>query len=745
MKATKLTSSNPNETDRPALARTLGSPSRIAESANRIQRVLTACVALFALSFFLGTSMAYAEGPELFTLLPADQPKAMSEAQRLRIDRIKQRPTTASVTLVRVAANALKGDSTRISLPEGKKLNFSKSKIETRSVNDFTWFGALSGIAGKATLVVHDNNITGTIRGDDGDLYRVEPVGSGVHALIKVDVSRFPPDEPPTPRKREERRGDAGPRPDKATDTPKSDSPVGIDVLVAHTTAARTAVSDIAATVQLAVAEANQSYENSGINITLTMVDSFEVSYSESGKSFDTILADFVGMADVNKRRNDSGADMAVLIIDQPDFCGLADAILANASNAFAIVHYDCATGYYSFAHELGHLQGARHDPATDPTTTPFAYGHGFQHTSPPPSWRTIMAYNCSGGCSRLQYWSNPNINHSGSAMGTASTSNNARVLNETASTVAGFRTRPPAGTAYGVISGTGSKESGSPNWTCRFNAAAKRYEVSISGENYFYRDYATMVTPSFGTGNRGYCTSGSVEDKLVIECYDHMGNPVAPVTLAFASFKKPDGLVPAKPPLAYGAISGAGNKESGSANWTCSFNAAAKQYEVAISGENYFYRDYATMVTPSFGTGNRGYCTSGSVEDKLVIECYDHMGNPVAPVTLAFASFKKPDGVVPAKPPLAYGAISGAGNKESGSANWTCSFNAAAKRYEVAISGENYFYRNYTTIVTPSFGTGNRGYCTSGSVEDKLLIECYDHQGNPVAPVTFSFVTYKQ
>lgn len=393
----------------------------------------------------LGISMAFAEAPELFTPLPADQLKDVSPAQTQRIDQIKQRPTTMSVSLVRIAANALSGNSTRMSLPNAKTLNFDKSNVETRSTTDFTWFGTLSGVPGKATLVVHDGNITGTIR-DDGNLYRVEPVGNGVHAVIKVDESRFPPDHPPS-FKDKEKHGDIRPiTPAEPRDTKRSDGPVGIDVLVAYTSAAHTAVSDIAATIQLAVAEANQSYQNSGVNIRLTLVDSFEISYSESGKTYDTILADFVGMADVNNRRNSSGADMAAMIINQSDYCGLADAIQANASNAFAIVHYDCATGYYSFAHELGHLQGARHDPANDPTTTPFAYGHGFQHTSPSPRWRTIMAYNCSPSCSRLQYWSNPNINYNGTAMGTATTNDNARVLNETATTVAGFRSPPVPG-----------------------------------------------------------------------------------------------------------------------------------------------------------------------------------------------------------------------------------------------------------------------------------------------------------
>jgi hypothetical protein len=303
----------------------------------------------------------------------------------------------------------------------------------------------LRDVPGQATLVVHDGNITGSIQ-DQGALYRIEPVGNGVHALIKVDQGRFPPEHPPS-FEQKERRGDVQ-APPTIQDANRSDGPVGIDVLVAYTTTAGNAVADINATIQLAVAEANQSYVNSGINIKLNLVDSFEVAYSETGKTFEQVLADFVANTTVQNRRNGSGADLAAMIINKTDYCGLADAIMANASTGFAVVHYDCATGYYSFAHELGHLQGARHDPANDPTTTPFAYGHGLQHNSPAPVWRTIMAYNCQNNCPRLQYWSNPNIQYSGVAMGTAATNDNARVLNATAKTVAAFKNRPVTSSA---------------------------------------------------------------------------------------------------------------------------------------------------------------------------------------------------------------------------------------------------------------------------------------------------------
>ena len=66
-------------------------------------------------------------------------------------------------------------------------------------------------------------------------------------------------------------------------------------------------------------------------------------------------------------------------------------------------------------------------------------YGHGYQYNTSP-KWRTIMAYACSGGCPRLNYWSNPNKLYNGKPMGTTTRSDNTRVLNTTRGTVAAFR-----------------------------------------------------------------------------------------------------------------------------------------------------------------------------------------------------------------------------------------------------------------------------------------------------------------
>ena len=49
-------------------------------------------------------------------------------------------------------------------------------------------------------------------------------------------------------------------------------------------------------------------------------------------------------------------------------------------------------------------------------------------------------ATSTSGGCPRLNYWSNPNKLYNGAPMGTTTRSDNTRVLNNTRGTVAAFR-----------------------------------------------------------------------------------------------------------------------------------------------------------------------------------------------------------------------------------------------------------------------------------------------------------------
>ncbi len=88
---------------------------------------------------------------------------------------------------------------------------------------------------------------------------------------------------------------------------------------------------------------------------------------------------------------------------------------------------------------------------------------------------------------------------------------------------------------AYGTVNSAGTKQSGTGNWSSRYNSRFKRYEVTISGERYYYLRYSTLITPA---GDVRYCRSSSVGGKLLVYCYDQNGT-VQPSRFGFVTFKK--------------------------------------------------------------------------------------------------------------------------------------------------------------------------------------------------------------
>ena len=87
---------------------------------------------------------------------------------------------------------------------------------------------------------------------------------------------------------------------------------------------------------------------------------------------------------------------------------------------------------------------------------------------------------------------------------------------------------------------------------------------------------------------------------------------------------------------------------------------------------------------------------------------------------------------------PIAYGNIYSDATINSGSGNFTCSWNII--RYEIAIDGVAYNNVNYTTLVTPHGGVVIPG---TGWASSKLYVYMYNTSGNPVQK-GFSFAIYK-
>ena len=191
----------------------------------------------------------------------------------------------------------------------------------------------------------------------------------------------------------------------------------------------------------------NASFSNSNVNATVNSVHVAQVSYPE-GQSTSSAVNALVGRTDgqmdgVHALRNQYGADVVVLIAEtflSGQFGRVQDgAIPANSSNAFAVVRRDAAVPDFSYAHEVGHLLGGRHN--NDPDQS-IPYSHAYRYD--PGDWRTILAQRSGTPTNRINYWSNPDVTFGGVAMGTASQNDVARVWDERASTVAGFRPPPP-------------------------------------------------------------------------------------------------------------------------------------------------------------------------------------------------------------------------------------------------------------------------------------------------------------
>ena len=141
-------------------------------------------------------------------------------------------------------------------------------------------------------------------------------------------------------------------------------------------------------------------------------------------------------------RRNATNADLVVLMTNGTSggygsYSGMVAAFGPNDMNAYAIIQTIYATANErAFAHEVGHLFGAKHQ--NDPTATyerGYIFGTGFLNLK---QNATLMA---TRNRNKIDHISNPDVRYKNRATGT-SDRNNARQINETGNTVAAFR--PP-------------------------------------------------------------------------------------------------------------------------------------------------------------------------------------------------------------------------------------------------------------------------------------------------------------
>ncbi|MFA0813775.1 M12 family metallo-peptidase [Microbulbifer epialgicus] len=327
-------------------------------------------------------------------------------------------------------------------------INGKLSRFKTKNVNrrknriSFSAFGQKKGDF--LTIAENNGNVVGSIQ-MSGKLYKVRPGEGNTTDIIAVPSSTlidhdinyyedFPVDVDERPSNVDLSLGSLDPA-EKFT------------VIVAYTSNFESDAGDVVAYMDLLEEETNVSFLNSNVNTSVEIVHSYKTSYEGSG-DFDVDRDFFSNSAnpetsELLRLRETYKADIMMVLTGNSGYfyCGVAREIGATESTALALAREGCAAGYFSFAHEIGHLFGARHIITRDPSMEPFSYGHGYCNSTPS-TWRTVMAYGCPSntGGPRIQQWSNPGVFINGETTGSINVEDNARVLNERALEIANFR-----------------------------------------------------------------------------------------------------------------------------------------------------------------------------------------------------------------------------------------------------------------------------------------------------------------
>jgi hypothetical protein len=312
-------------------------------------------------------------------------------------------------------------------------------RVETVSTLGHAWVGRIPGAEGSQVIVgVSAGILTASV--DTGSAqYSVRLSPTGRYRIAQVDSSALQPFAPPiSPHVQAgagfETAGDAG-------DV--------YDLLFLYTATARTQAGGTAAVnslVTTSVARVNAAYVASGIETRCRLAAAVEIIYTESGEAL-TDLGVLRTNPNVQAMRNQYAADVVSLLVSRdPKYSGFGYVMDQN-SVSFApyaynvVVHYSFLPYVYALAHEIGHNQGAHHEPGNGCPGL-FVYSCGYTDTVN--RFYTVMSYGLACqtaglGCTLLNQFSNPDVFFRGVPTGSA-TQDNARTINNTRVAFANFR-----------------------------------------------------------------------------------------------------------------------------------------------------------------------------------------------------------------------------------------------------------------------------------------------------------------
>ncbi len=458
-------------------------------------------------------AVAQAAGPSLFI-------------EQTPLDQVPARAFVEHAAQARLNPQALNAQQVRWRLPSGAEVVVNR-KTEVRGARgERTWLGEFKGQPGSLLSLTSYKGFVSGFAHLGADTWEFEGLGNGRSRVFKVDESRLPP-EGPNPH-----IATAGETSTTSSSTAPSTaaSVITQDVLLLYTPAAALANGGTAAmeTKALnAVAAANSAYANSGVNAQLNVVGIRQIAYTESGdmgQALSRLAAASDGFMDeAHTWRNEVGADLVALMTTDSNYCGIAYVMQGGASAgfapyAFSVTAPGCLAGH-TLAHEIGHNQGNAHDRVTGGSGAyPYSYGYrtcDYPDLANGQSFRTVMAYSCAS-TPRVNQFSNPQVLFNNAApmgisyeLDPARSADNARSMNNTAATIAGFRAGPaglPPAAPSGLQALATAYDRVQLNWVDNASNEAG-FVVQRATNGGSYTDRATLasnVTAFLDTGLAG-------------------------------------------------------------------------------------------------------------------------------------------------------------------------------------------------------------------------------------------------
>jgi peptidyl-Asp metalloendopeptidase len=430
--------------------------------------------------------------PPLLMALPSDVTKKLDDQAKAAI---KQSPvrtrTVKAVTHMALDSAGFQqllsphpggAPAVLFNLPGTATLVFHVDTVRQEQDGRLIWNLEATNAPGVTALFIvnqAERSILGDIR-LGGWIFQIRPAGPDAHSIYTVDASLFPVDHS-RPKKGIQPISKAIEHPPlNAIPTAHEEFPLGsglirlishgsgplpiLDLMVLYTPQAASAwpANGIFNEIEMARFNMVDSFMKAGIHADVHVVSIRSVSGFESG-DLDSEVPQLRLNPQVKSWRDTDGADLVILWVQNagPD-CGATPDLAINsipilpsrAADAFSIVDAACATGNFSFAHELGHQMGLFHDRVTAGAGADPYWNYGF--VSPSYTWKTIMAWDPPGCpsnelgkpyCPRVNAWSDGGsrgvpigtIGVSSTSFGPA---NNADALNKSIPVAANFRSR---------------------------------------------------------------------------------------------------------------------------------------------------------------------------------------------------------------------------------------------------------------------------------------------------------------